>query len=305
MKRTITFMLAIGFAVVFGLSANAATIKFLSANIGNADLICRSYNWKLCQESVEKRVTASIRAIDADVVFLEEAMSEERCQGKKETRPGFVCYDFANRPADQKNQARRVLGPDYTIVMAKGAYEVVAVKKGVGHISGCPDGNLCMVQGVTIPPSCDQQFSLLPVDAEIKGKQVRLIDAHPDSVSTRCRAEEVDQAFKAVIPGRTLMSGDWNLDPYHNHDASVKVWKQNIAAKGFHYLSGPSSKYAPYYTDFVPIINLPFEALDHVVSDFATGTCQVLGISPGTKRLDGGYNLDHRGILCNLDLGNP
>jgi len=284
------------------LPAHAAPVKLLTANIGNSDIICIGYDWKLCLKSVEKKVTASIRAIDADILFLQEVVPAEHCAKKKETKPGFVCHDFENLPGPEKEMSRRVLGPDYTIAVTKGAFEAIAVKKGVGHIKGCQDGSLCIVPGLPFPANCDQGFSITAVDVEIYGKQIRLINGHPDSISKRCRAQEVEDAFKAVVPGQTMMAGDWNLDPYRGKDESVKAWKQNLARKNFHYLSGPFGNSSGYYTDFLPLIDIPFKALDHVVSDFAKGSCQTLGVSPGTKRLDGRFDLDHRAILCKLEF---
>jgi len=282
--------------------AHAASVKLLSANIGNSDIICIGYDWKLCLKSVEKKVTASIRAIDADIIFLQEVVPAEYCAKKKETKSGFVCHDFETRPEQEKEMARRVLGPDYTIAITKGAFEAIAVKKGVGHIKGCADGNLCVVSGLPFPADCDQGFSITPVDIEIYGKQIRLINGHPDSISRRCRASELESAFQSIIPGQTLMAGDWNLDPYRDKDESAKVWKQNLERKNFRYLSGPSGNASGYFTEFLPLIDIPFKALDHVVSDFAQGACKVLGVSSGTKRLDGRFDLDHRAILCNLEF---
>ncbi len=302
MKKLNKFLPAAMLVMGFGLSAQAVPIKLLSANIGNSDIICTGYGWKLCLDSVEKRVTESIRAIDADVVLLQEVVPAERCAARNETKRGFVCYDFEQRPPEKKEQARRILGPDYTIVITKGAYEAVAVKKGVGHIAGCLDGALCVVSGLPILSSCDQGFSITPVDIEIRGKRVRLINGHPDSIKADCRAKEVAAAFSAVVPGSTLMAGDWNLDPYRSNDQSVKVWKQNLESRGFHYLSGIAERNPPYHTIFLPVVNIPLKSLDHVVSDFAQGHCAVLGVSPSTKRLDGHSDLDHRGILCNLEF---
>jgi hypothetical protein len=195
-----------------------------------------------------------------------------------------------------------VLGPDYTIAVTRGAFEAIAVKQGVGHIKGCEDGDLCPVDRLPMPERCDQGFSVTALDLEIQGQVLRLVNGHPDSISVNCRAEEVGEAFKAVVPGRTIMAGDWNLDPYHDHDQSAKIWKQGLESKGFKYLSGIAVHDPPYYTDFLPLINAPFKAIDHVVTDFAKGPCQVLGVSPGTKQLDGHFDLDHRAILCEIEF---
>jgi len=300
--RGVLVLLFSGLGMVFGLSGSAASVTLLSANIGNSDLLCTGYGWKLCLSSVEKRVTASIRAIDAEVVLLQEVVPAEYCRAKNERKRGFVCHGFEKRSAEEKEQARRILGPDYTIAVTRGAFEAVGIKKGAGHIQGCPDGALCVVPRLTIPSSCDQGFSVTTVDVEIDGKQYRLINGHPDSISSGCRAAEVAAAFQAALPGGTIMAGDWNLDPYRSKDKSVRVWEQNFTAGNFHYLSGVAERNPPYFTIFLPLLDLPLKTLDHVVSDFAQGACRVLGPSPGTKRLDGRYNLDHRGILCNLEF---
>jgi len=302
MKRALLILVIASFALLSGFSSKAVSVKLLSANIGNSDILCIGYMWKLCLTGVEKRVTQSIREINADIVLLQEVVPAERCESKRERKPGFVCYDFDKLAGESREQARRILGPDYTIAVTKGAYEAIGVKKWVGHIKGCSDGSLCIVERIPIPAGCDPGFSITAIDVEIYGRDVRLINGHPDSISVKCRAQEVGSAFEAVVPGRTIMAGDWNLDPYRGGDKSVQVWTENLGQRNFHYVSGIAERNPAYHTLFLPLLDIPLKSLDHVVSDFAQGNCRVLGVSPGTKRLDNGFDLDHRALLCELEF---
>jgi hypothetical protein len=71
--------------------------------------------------------------------------------------------------------------------------------------------------------------------------------------------------------------------------------------KRFAYHSGPAEREPPYFTVDEVLFHL---TLDHVASDFAQGTCQTLGMAPGTERLDGGKGTDHRALFCALNLPN-
>ena len=82
------------------------------------------------------------------------------------------------------------------------------------------------------------------------------------------------------------------------------IFKNGWGGKQLFYHSGISEKIPPNYTYFFIIRR----TLDIVVSNFAKGTCYVLGVSPGTKRLDGGSGTDHRalyGSSSNQGLNHP
>lgn len=287
------FLLAIPLAGFAG-----ETVRVLTANVGNNDLRCSGYMWKLCLTSVEAKVRDSIRALDPDLVALQEVSTAAQCEKRKESRRRKVCYS-ENLPADQE-QARRLLGPDYTIAMAQGRYEAIAVKVSAGSIEGCELGATCWTTDLPdLPEGCDPGFSVSAVEAVIRGVRVRVVNAHPDSIRLECRVKELEQAFALANGQRNLMLGDWNTDPYRGKGEDVTLWKREVEARPFRIHSGIAERDPPYYTDLVPW-PWPDKSLDHVISDFAQGTCLTLGENPGTQRLDDHGDLDHRGLFCKL-----
>ena len=99
-----------------------------------------------------------------------------------------------------------------------------------------------------------------------------------------------------------LIMGDFNMDPWRSKDKSSKTWntilKQGQAGKPYHYHSGIAEIEPPRYT-WVYIIHRTF---DIVASNFAKGTCIVLGQTPGTYRMDGGSGNDHRAVFGVLEF---
>jgi hypothetical protein len=96
--------------------------------------------------------------------------------------------------------------------------------------------------------------------------------------------------------------GDFNLDPWREEDASIRYWRQQVgkaSESGYIYHSGVAERNPPY-----PTLRYPFftRTYDHVASNFLSGVTQVLGESPGTSRLDGGWGMDHRAIYGQLSF---
>ncbi len=76
------------------------------------------------------------------------------------------------------------------------------------------------------------------------------------------------------------------------------------AGEAFHCHRGPAERSPPRITASYPQI-LSYggdHTYDHVVSNFAAGTCTTLGEAPNTTRLDGGSGTDHRALLCHLSI---
>ena len=276
------------------------SLRVLSANIGNNDLRCSRYVFKLCLKPVEDRVRESVRALAPEVVALQEISTAAQCEKKREGNPKKICAPQDRAEAEE--QTRRILGPDYTIALAKGRYEAIAVKVSAGTIQGCAPGAICWTEFLPeLPQGCDPGFSVSAVDAVLKGRAVRLVNVHPDSIKRGCRTLELQQAFALASGPRNLMLGDWNTDPYHRKGEDVDAWKDGVAEHHFTVHSGIAEHDPPYLTDLVPW-PWPDKTLDHVLSDFAQGTCVTLGVAPGTERLDDHGDLDHRALLCELTL---
>lgn len=286
------------------------SMRLLQANVGNVAVTCGSYKYKLCYAETEARLGAAIRELDADVVSLQEVVSLEQCQAMNETDSRKVCH--ASQTADVAEQARRLVGDDYTIACdTRSHFECVAVKRSWGGIAGCPDGELCIDAEVseTAPPpgaGCDAGFSVSAVTINpARANAFRLVDLHPPSGNAvDCRRSALVQVFEgssALARGtRSLLAGDFNLDPFAGDDASERYLRDWVGAgKKFRFHSGTAEQSPPLMSAFYPIGNHTY---DHVISNFASGTCKTLGEATGTVRLDGGSGTDHRALLCQLSL---
>jgi endonuclease/exonuclease/phosphatase family metal-dependent hydrolase len=285
--------------------ATPADLVLLQANVGNISLDCLAYSFNLCSTLVEARLRASIAGHDPDVVVLQEVTSKPQCDALDEPHRERACHQAV--VADQPWQIRRLVGDDFTIACEpRRGFECVAVHRRFGAIEGCADGALC--DGLAEPtepgPGCDGGFTISAVTVRpVAAAPFRLINGHPDSSSAACREHALDQVFggaAALAPAGqpSLIAGDLNLDPFHDDDPSVALWRQHVGdGRRFRYHSGPAEAEPPYPTAFSL---LGGRVLDHVVSDFAVGRCVTLGEAPGTVRLDDGSGTDHRALRCDL-----
>ncbi|CAN5217325.1 hypothetical protein BH11MYX1_BH11MYX1_28570 [soil metagenome] len=297
-----------------GSDGASPAMRLIQANVGNVALTCHPYKFKLCYAATEGRLAASLASHDADVISLQELVTPEQCAAMLETEAARVC--FAAHTAKISEQARRLVGEGYTIACdTRSHYECVAVKRTWGAIAGCPDGELCIDAAVTetadAVPGCDAGFSASAVVIQPrKGTAFRLVDAHPPSgAAVACRHDTLVKVFEgdaALARGnRSLLSGDFNLDPFAGNDASEQYFRTWVGAgKAFHYHSGPAEHSPPHITASYPQ-GFGYggdHTYDHVFSNFASGTCTTLGEAPSTLRLDGGSGTDHRALLCNLSI---
>jgi endonuclease/exonuclease/phosphatase family metal-dependent hydrolase len=295
------------------------TAKVLTANIGNADIFnCNDYLYKLCLTSQENILAKNIAALNPDIVLLQEVFDDGICASMDaETHSDRVCYKYNEKQIHE--QARRVIGQSYTIACeSRSHYECIAIKSGFATISGCPVGHIC-IQGTglthDVPSGCDSKAGLFGIDVDFGSNYiVSVVNAHPQATGESCRAAQLRRIFDgyADVPAlalsnrRTIVAGDMNMDPYRDDltNEDVIAWKEHVGTgKPFYYLSGIAEHNPPYKT------SITGSTLDHVISNFATGSCATLGEAPGTTRLDGvtiGTDYyqpetnDHRAILCNL-----
>ncbi len=300
-------------AVASGCPAEPARVPFtlLQANVGTSLLACDApYVYKLCEKSVEDALRENIARLDPDVVALQEVLPDGFCDtlAEPEDDPRFICHP--DNVGDEPSQARRLVGPDYQILCDdRHGYECVAARAGV--LTG---------PYLVAPPvesdadeECSTGFSVGSVIATLPGAAgFTLVNGHPQSAFIgACRAKQLAQVFAddGLAQRETLLSGDWNLDPYRaGDDPSVTTWVQFVGpddATRFHYHSGVAERQPPYPTNVVAGIA---SVLDHVASTSLEGTCQTLGEAPDTERLDGavGAGCDHRALFCSLsDLPMP
>lgn len=304
-----------------GAANTIITARLLTANVGNADIFdCSDYLYKLCLTSQENILTENIAELAPDIVSVQEVFDEGLCaEMDVETHTDRMCYKYTEKQIHQ--QARRLLGNGYTIVCdANSHFECIGVKTTFAAVSGCSLGSICIGgAGVThdVPDGCDTKAGLLGIDIVFSNNStVRITNAHPQATGESCRAGELQRVFEgydnvpALAPTdrKTIMMGDMNMDPYRDasSNADVIAWKEHVGTgKSFYYLSGIAEHNPPYKT------SITGSTIDHVISNFAIGTCVTLGEAAGTTRLDG-INIgtdyyqpetnDHRAILCNLRL---
>lgn len=278
---------------------------FLQANVGNSFLSCdEPYLYKLCEQDVETALRDSIAALAPDVVALQEVLPDGFCDTlpEPEDDPRFVCHP--DNQSAEPSQARRLLGPDYDILCDdRRGFECVAARPGV------LEGPYQVAPPVASDDAetCDPSFSVGAVHVTLPGAAgFTLVNGHPQSAFIGvCRDKQVQQVFAddGLAQGDTLLSGDWNLDPYRaGDDPSVDTWVQWVGPDDttrFRYHSGVAERQPPYATNVVAGIA---SVLDHVASTALQGTCTTLGEAPDTTRLDQGVGAgcDHRALWCAL-----
>lgn len=207
------------------------SFTFLQANVGNSLLACDApYLYKLCEQGVEDALRERIAALAPDVVALQEVLPDGFCDtlAEPEDDPRFVCHP-ENR-SDEPSQARRLLGPDYDILCdERSGFECVAARSGVmegPYQVGAPVES-------DADEECDPNFSVGAVHITLPGAAgFTLVNGHPQSAFIGvCRDKQLQQVFAddGLAQGDSLLSGDWNLDPYRaGDDPSVATWVQYV-----------------------------------------------------------------------------
>jgi endonuclease/exonuclease/phosphatase family metal-dependent hydrolase len=281
-----------------GVTGDGFTV--LSANVGNLDLRCLPYYMKLCRKDVESRLAKNIQELRPDIVAIQETLPDWMCDSWHVAVPGSVCTTQAKVP-----QIRRLLGPDYTIVCeARNGFECIAVHVNAGDILGCETGELCETDRMDRQgEGCRWNVAIMAATVRVKGQIFDVVNAHPESRSAACRLASIRQIFEntgqpnsLVREEQVLLLGDFNLDPWREDDVSSQYWRKMVgqaAGSEYAYHSGIAERQPPYPT----LRYLSYlRTYDHVVSSFLNGTTRVLGVSPGTDRLDGGQGMDHRAV---------
>jgi hypothetical protein len=279
----------------------------LSANLGNSDARCLRHQKRLCRKSVEARITENVKALKPDIVILQESLPPWLCEFKPDTNQKNVCSEI-----QVEHQVRRILGSDYTIACEpRKEFECIAVHTSAGDIAGCPKGEICLHARSIIPPDyCRDHFTVSAATVNLRnGVSFDIVNMHPPGTNTACRIYFLEEAFKKppennhfLKTNKVLAIGDFNFDPWRDTNRSVKVWEKIMesgwAGIPFRYHSGIVETDPPYPT----LIYVIRKTFDLAVSNFASGTMNVLGKSPGTLRLDGGQGTDHRAIFGILTI---
>lgn len=297
--------------------AGKDAFSVLVANVGNIDFLrCDSAVYKLCDADQEARIAARIKQLEPDVALLVEVMNPKQCEALAATAPDWhVCHP--DRP--QGDQARRLLGDDYTIACEpRAGYECVGIRKAFGALTSCAAGGLCRPGLRTAGPfdGCDPGFTIAAATARIDERQVDLVVAHPPSATSpeaiACRRAYLPAALAAQGEDGSLrrgaaaiIGGDLNLDPWRAPtDADGAYFRERVGleagAAALRAHSGPVERDPPYWTAL-----LLRRTLDHVASEGLVGRCITLGAAPDALALDLGQGtelqrLDHLAQYCVL-----
>lgn len=279
------------------------SISVLTANVGNLSLGCRSVLNNLCYKEVEQKIADKIKILNPDIISFQELLAPWQCEQIDENNIRKVCSKAQVIP-----QIRRLVGGEYSIACtSRNQFECVAVHTRIGQIMGCSIGELCNIARTGIELSnCDNGFSISAITVNLHNNfTFDIVNVHPQSSDSVCRTQMLSLIFEQtkgtkplIQEDNVLIMGDFNLDPWRDDDESTDKWKkyfeQGWAGKPFSYHSGIVETAPPNFTSF---LFLRGKTVDFIVSNFANGTCSVLGESTNTTRLDGGKGMDHRAIF--------
>lgn len=250
-----------------------------------------------------------------EVVAFQEIFDTADCSDiPAEHWPGFVCGDPA---AQAHHVANQVLGPDYQVACHLGHPDkCAAVRTDFGAIRGC-DQALCLdgLAGGRVPDCGHGSRVGRGVIDLATGGVLTLVTFHGSSGVTQddeqCRVGQVNQVFVDLGDGAPGVNGAWNLilgdfnaDPvlWADFDPSAARWLDFVTnpdapdpERPFHFVSdvGESAE-----GSYAALFNI-----DHVVSDVATGTCWVAGLTEGHPGvLPAEIYFDHKPVVCDLEI---
>jgi endonuclease/exonuclease/phosphatase family metal-dependent hydrolase len=304
--------------------ANAVPVRVLTYNIGNPNAEDSDYPLRLKHQDYEDYVGAQIRALEPDIVLLQEVLPATHCEALNETDPALTCYDAAN----SEPPVRRVLGPDYTIVCDERRHvECIGVRVGFGTIAGMEPGGYALsgaptpdlpmdscewAEGTCSNDFCDFESTVSAVDVQTGYGDLRVVHLHPNAggngidgayTGAPCRALQLEQVFDGltghpntplVTPSPTILAGDFNMDPVRmTSPDETALWDVHVGSDGRFTDFSPTDDDAVQYSTRRGSFGL---AIDHVLADRASGSCTVFGhddgfgADPGTLPLDDGFD---------------
>jgi Endonuclease/Exonuclease/phosphatase family len=260
--------------------------------------------------------------VNPEVIVFQEIFGTQDCSDiPAAERAHFVCEDW--QPGDD-TVAQVVLGQGYQVMCHPGNNDKCgAVRLDFGRFREC-DSDYCHEGFTGAPvPDCGHGSRVGRGTIElVAGGTLTLVNFHGSSgVVTQdmeCRLQQVNQVFVDLTTGdgqpaangdRNLVMGDFNADPvrWASFDVSAARWldfvtnpddPESTPGRPFHFISEVGKDAEPTYAAMFNI--------DHVVSDTATGTCWVAGVSPDRPYVLGAdLHFDHRPIICDVEMPQP
>ncbi|MCB9228703.1 MAG: hypothetical protein H6618_03745 [Deltaproteobacteria bacterium] len=325
-------------------------IRVMSANIGNntGEEDATYVAWRMESASYEQYLARRIQSIRPDVIGFQEVLSQNACDGITNADARHTCFYNKNSHAVRRlvGQDYSIICDNRTqwecLAVHVDFARIDGVKKGGINIRGAETPGLpekpC-TYGVNCDETlCDEDSSVSAVTLYIENDEqevpLRLIHAHPNAgdfqefyVGSLCRREQVGQIFigsadsaplmKAEM--RNLVIGDFNYDPsirFSTLDpmfSEHRQWDSFVA--GMKEETGEGPRRFSIHSAKTPEGKLQTTiagllTFDHVLSDFATGKCDVMG-GGALVGLDEGFQfdsyseksrLDHSTVLCDLSI---
>lgn len=239
-------------------------VRVLQANVGNVNVTpgaCGDQAVKLCLRPVEERITAGLRALDPQVVLLQELLPALLCRPPE--RPGafgtsphslslrnpeHLCPDVL-AGLEPDDQVDRLLPPEQWETRCNAPsidpadrtraippWDCISVRRDLGRIASFTtlDGT---APGAVPGETCDNGFTMNVALLDV-GRPLQVTSAHPDSGGQRagCRAEKLARLLNALggssptVP--TVLAGDFNFDPYRTPDVSTELWDRFVSRDG-------------------------------------------------------------------------
>lgn len=225
-----------------------------------------------------------------DVVGFQEIFYSAECADiPMDAHSDFVCETWSE---GDPTVAQTILGDGYAVAChIEKSDKCLAVKKSFGTIEGCPDG-LCLdgLDGARVE-GCGggSRIGRARVRLADDDRTITVVNVHGSSGVTtedsECRTRQFQEVFALADGERNVILGDLNTDPdrLFDGDESAATFARSARGAGFEFASGGGE---PTYGGIVDI--------DHVLADFATGTCEAETIIEATY-------FDHRPIVCSLE----
>ena len=259
-------------------------------------------------------VSAWLDALEPEIIAFQEVFDSEECPNvPPEARVGYVCSRW--QPGSSTVVAA-VLGRGYQVACHLGkADKCVGVHRDFGRFVGC-EQDLCLdhLEGASVE-GCGSGSRVGRGRLELEGGgELTIVSYHGTSGLTEeeaaCRLAQVEQIFvdldgaPAANGARNLILGDLNTDPFRvpEFDPSAARWLDFVARsfdearrQRFWFVTDAGVEAPPSYFGGFNI--------DHIASDFYTGSCEVPGLSPGVPPIYPNVYFDHKPHVCELVAG--
>jgi exonuclease III len=267
----------------------------LSANVGNSDLRCHKYFWKLCLSDVEENISKNIAILEPDIVSFQELLPYSKCEDYPTLSPTIICSHYSF----DTHQAERILGEKYTIVCDTQLHmQCIAVKAGFGSIEGCPISETCFSgKTITATNGCDENFTIFSVTIlPNNGERFDVVNVHLNSRKQYCRSAAFEKIFDENLlqNPRIIIIGDFNTNLLKASDNASKIILELLDNIG---PGQPVTNLLSVHHTSKPPNTFEFgwfkTTLDFAFSNFLNGDMIVLGQTQDTDPLDGGWGMDH------------